>query len=153
MRELVSKCTVALFEGLLINVLILVVALVVLDKASDLTIDNAVKVADVTGSGKTTIGFVLVAFCTSLPALSVSIFSALMITDTHTIHGWISLLKGLGYVKEVNPLKTNYPYEERRITPTPETKHKTNHAQIHVFLKQHAHHEQQVEIQKSELVA
>jgi Ca2+/Na+ antiporter len=55
---------VALFEGLLINILILVVALVVLDKATDLTIDNAVKVADVTGSGKTTIGFVLVAFCT-----------------------------------------------------------------------------------------
>jgi len=64
-------------EGPLINILILVVALVVLDKASDSTIDNAVKVADVTGSGKTTIGFILVAFCTSLPALSVSIFSAL----------------------------------------------------------------------------
>jgi cation:H+ antiporter len=68
---------VALLEGLLINILILVVALVVLDKASDSTIDNAVKVADATGSGKTTIGFILVAFCTSLPALSVSIFSAL----------------------------------------------------------------------------
>ena len=77
MRQLISKCTVALFEGLLINILVLVVALVVLDKATDLTIDNAVKVADVTGSGKTTIGFILVAFCTSLPALSVSIFSAL----------------------------------------------------------------------------
>jgi Ca2+/Na+ antiporter len=64
MRQLVSKCTVALLEGLLINILILVVALVVLDKATDLTIDNAVKVAHVTGSGKTTIGFVLVAFCT-----------------------------------------------------------------------------------------
>jgi hypothetical protein len=64
MRQSISKCTVALFEGLLINILILVVALVVLDKATDLTIDNAVKVADVTGSGKTTIGFVLVAFCT-----------------------------------------------------------------------------------------
>jgi cation:H+ antiporter len=77
MRQSISKCTVALLEGLLINILILVVALVVLDKASDSTIDNAVKVADVTGSGKTTIGFILVAFCTSLPALSVSIFSAL----------------------------------------------------------------------------
>jgi cation:H+ antiporter len=77
MRQLISKCTVALLEGLLINILILVVALVVLDKATDLTIDNAVKVADVTGSGKTTTGFILVAFCTSLPALSVSIFSAL----------------------------------------------------------------------------
>lgn len=37
-------------------------------------------------------------------------------------------MKGLGHVKEVNPLKTNYPYEERRITPTPETKYETNHA-------------------------
>jgi len=41
------------------------------------TINNSVKVASITGFGKTTIGFVLVAFSTSLPELLVSIFAAL----------------------------------------------------------------------------
>lgn len=63
--------------GLWANIGVLVVSLLVLDKITDLTVDNAVKVANVTGSGKTTVGFILVAFCTSLPALSVSVFSAL----------------------------------------------------------------------------
>lgn len=67
-----------MFEiGLLGNALILLVALAILDKSSDLTIDNAIKVAEVTGLGKTTIGFLLVAFSTSLPELSVSVFSAI----------------------------------------------------------------------------
>jgi len=61
----------------LINALILLVSLLVLDKASDWTITNSVKVADITGFGKTTVGFILVAFATSLPELSVSIFSAI----------------------------------------------------------------------------
>ncbi|MGC9094226.1 MAG: sodium:calcium antiporter [Candidatus Bathyarchaeia archaeon] len=66
-----------MLEELLINVLILIVALVVLNKSSDLTIKNSVKVADITGIGKTTVGFILVAFSTSLPELFVSIFAAL----------------------------------------------------------------------------
>lgn len=66
-----------MFEGLLINALILLAALLVLNKASDWTITNSVKVADITGFGKTTVGFILVAFSTSLPELSVSIFSAI----------------------------------------------------------------------------
>ncbi|MDH5623435.1 MAG: hypothetical protein OEY39_03100 [Candidatus Bathyarchaeota archaeon] len=66
-----------MFEGLLINALILLAALLVLDKASDWTITNSVKVADITGFGKTTVGFILVAFSTSLPELSVAIFSAI----------------------------------------------------------------------------
>jgi cation:H+ antiporter len=49
--------------------------MLVLDKSSDLTIDNSVKVAEITGLGKTTIGFLLVASFTTLPELSVSIFS------------------------------------------------------------------------------
>ncbi|MEM3731774.1 MAG: sodium:calcium antiporter [Candidatus Bathyarchaeia archaeon] len=67
----------ALVEGLLINAAILVVSLIILDKSSDLTINNSVKVADITGMGKTTIGFILVAFSTSLPELCVSVFAAL----------------------------------------------------------------------------
>ncbi|MBS7628235.1 sodium:calcium antiporter [Candidatus Bathyarchaeota archaeon] len=69
----------ALFEelGFLGNALILLASLLVLDEASDLAITNSVRVADITGFGKTTIGFILVAFSTSLPELCVSIFAAI----------------------------------------------------------------------------
>jgi len=63
--------------GLWGNVLILFGSLAVLAKASDITINNSVKVADITGFGKTTIGFILVAFSTSLPELLVSVFAAI----------------------------------------------------------------------------
>jgi cation:H+ antiporter len=42
-----------------------------------LTIRNSVKVSDITGFGKTTVGFILVGFSTSLPELSVSIFAVI----------------------------------------------------------------------------
>jgi len=58
------------------NGLLLVLSLLALDKASDWTINNSVKVADITGFGKTTVGFILVAFSTSLPELCVAIFAA-----------------------------------------------------------------------------
>ncbi|MEM3013773.1 MAG: hypothetical protein QXI71_03995 [Candidatus Bathyarchaeia archaeon] len=69
----------AIFEeaGLLGNVAILIASLFALDKSSDVTIDNSVKVADITGLGKTTIGFLLIAFSTTLPELSVSIFAGI----------------------------------------------------------------------------
>ena len=63
--------------GPLGNTLILAASLLALYKASDWTITNSVKVADITGFGKTTIGFILVAFSTSLPELCVSIFAAI----------------------------------------------------------------------------
>ncbi|MEM1551517.1 MAG: sodium:calcium antiporter [Candidatus Bathyarchaeia archaeon] len=63
--------------GLVGNALVLLASLVVLDKASDWAITNSVKIADITGFGKTTIGFILVAFSTSLPELCVSIFAAI----------------------------------------------------------------------------
>ncbi len=63
--------------GLLPNVAILIAALAVLTKASDLTITHSMNVASVTGLGKTTVGFILVAFSTSLPELFVAIFSVL----------------------------------------------------------------------------
>jgi cation:H+ antiporter len=59
------------------NVLILFGSLAVLAKASDIAINNSVKVADITGFGKTTIGFILVALSTSLPELPVSVFAAI----------------------------------------------------------------------------
>jgi len=68
-----------LFEewGMLGNALVLLASLAILDRASDWAITNSVKVADITGFGKTTIGFILVAFSTSLPELCVSIFAAI----------------------------------------------------------------------------
>lgn len=66
-----------MFDGILINAIILVASLLVLAKASHSTIVNSVKVANITGFGKTTIGFLMVAFLTSLPELLVSIIAAL----------------------------------------------------------------------------
>lgn len=63
------------FFGFLGNFVILFVSLLVLYKASDVTIHNSVKVAEVSGFGKTTVGFVLVALSTSLPELFVVVFS------------------------------------------------------------------------------
>jgi cation:H+ antiporter len=56
------------------NALILLASLVVLVLASDVTINHSVKVSALTGFGKTTVGFILVGFATSLPELSVAIF-------------------------------------------------------------------------------
>jgi len=42
---------------------------------SEFTIRNSVKISEITGFGKTTIGFVLVGFSTSLPELSVAVFA------------------------------------------------------------------------------
>src|SRR4030042_418933 len=65
----------SLFEGMLVNAGVLVVALLLLDKFSHWTIVNSERVADLTGFGKTAVGFLLVAMSTSLPDLSVSVFS------------------------------------------------------------------------------
>jgi len=63
--------------GLLGNVIILLVSLFVLNRASDLAITHSINVASATGLGKTTVGFILVAFSTSLPELFVAVFSVL----------------------------------------------------------------------------
>jgi cation:H+ antiporter len=57
-------------------VLILIASLIVLDRTTDLTITNSIKIAHATGFGRTATGFILVAICSSLSALSVSLFSA-----------------------------------------------------------------------------
>jgi cation:H+ antiporter len=43
--------------------------------SSDFTINHAVKISEIAGIEKTTVGFVLIGFCTSLPNLSVSAFA------------------------------------------------------------------------------
>ena len=64
------------------NVLLLLISLVILNKASHITITNAVRVSGVTGFGKTIIGFILVGFSTSLPELCVSVIAALSYEKT-----------------------------------------------------------------------
>jgi cation:H+ antiporter len=61
--------------GLVGNAVVLAAALVALSRAADLTINNSINVASATGLGKTTVGFILVAFSTSLPELFVAFFS------------------------------------------------------------------------------
>jgi cation:H+ antiporter len=65
------------FTDTIINVVIIAVAFVVLNYASNLAIHNAVKVANITRIGKTAIGFSLIAFSTSLPELAVAVTAAL----------------------------------------------------------------------------
>jgi cation:H+ antiporter len=64
------------------NIAILVVSLVVLMKASNMAITNAVNLTSVTSLGKTQIGFLLVAFSTSLPEFFVALFA---IGDEHAV--------------------------------------------------------------------
>jgi len=56
--------------------ILLIVSLIVLDQCSHLTITNAIKVSGITGLGKTTVGFILLAFSTSLPELSVAFIAS-----------------------------------------------------------------------------
>lgn len=62
-----------------IDVLIIAGAFVVLNWASNIAINNAVKVATVTRFGKTAMGFSIIAFSTSLPELTVAFIAALSI--------------------------------------------------------------------------
>jgi cation:H+ antiporter len=62
-------------DSFIIDILILIVTLVILNKASGWAIGNVVKVAEISGYGKTTVGFLLIGLSTSLPELSVAFFS------------------------------------------------------------------------------
>jgi cation:H+ antiporter len=61
--------------GLVGNTVILLVSIVFLVFGSEFTIRNSVKISEITGFGKTTVGFVLVGLATSLPEMSVSVFA------------------------------------------------------------------------------
>jgi len=61
----------------LVALVLLGVFMIVLNQSSHLTITNAIKVSDITGLGKTTLGFIVIAFSTSIPELSVALISAL----------------------------------------------------------------------------
>jgi cation:H+ antiporter len=60
-----------------IDIIVIAVSFVALNWASNLTINNAVKVSIITRLGKTAVGFSLIAFSTSLPELTVAVIAAL----------------------------------------------------------------------------
>jgi cation:H+ antiporter len=62
-------------NGFFTDALVLLGALIILNKASGWAIENVVKVAEISGYGKTTVGFLLIGLSTSLPELSVAFFS------------------------------------------------------------------------------
>jgi cation:H+ antiporter len=66
-----------LLTDFVINLVVIAVSFLVLNWASNLAINNAVKVATVTRLGKTAIGFSMIAFSTSLPELTVAFIAAL----------------------------------------------------------------------------
>ena len=68
--------------GIIGNITVLFISLAILIRSSSLTITNSVNLASVTGLGKTKVGFLLVAFSTSLPELFVTTFA---IVDQQTV--------------------------------------------------------------------
>jgi cation:H+ antiporter len=66
-----------LFTDIIYNIVVIAVSFLVLNWASNLAINNSVKVAHVTQLGKTAVGFSLIAFSTSLPELTVAFIAAL----------------------------------------------------------------------------
>ena len=65
-----------LLTGFVIDILVIAVSFIALNWASNLAINNAVKVATVTQLGKTAVGFSMIAFSTSLPELTVAFIAA-----------------------------------------------------------------------------
>lgn len=66
-----------LFTGFIFDILVIAVSFLVLNWASNLAINNSIKLATITQLGKTAIGFSMIAFSTSLPELTVAFIAAL----------------------------------------------------------------------------
>jgi cation:H+ antiporter len=65
-----------LFPSFTVDILIIAFSFIVLNFASNIAINNAVKVASITRLGKTAVGFSIIAFSTSLPELTVAFIAA-----------------------------------------------------------------------------
>ncbi len=61
---------------MLVSILIIAVSLLALNWASNIAINNALKVAAITRIGKTSVGFTLIAMSTTLPELTVALIAA-----------------------------------------------------------------------------
>ncbi len=66
-----------LLTSFIFDIIVIAVSFLVLNWASNLAINNAVKLATITRIGKTAVGFSLIAFSTSLPELTVAFIAAL----------------------------------------------------------------------------
>lgn len=66
-----------LLTGFIFDIVVIAVSFLVLNWASNLAINNSVKLATITQLGKTAVGFSLIAFSTSLPELTVAFIAAL----------------------------------------------------------------------------
>jgi cation:H+ antiporter len=65
-----------LLTGFIFDISVIAVSFLVLNWASNLAINNALKVATISQLGKTAVGFSLIAFSTSLPELTVAFIAA-----------------------------------------------------------------------------
>lgn len=63
--------------GVIGNIAVLILALILLSRASNVAISNSIKLSEATGLTKTSVGFILIAFSTSLPELLIAIFAVL----------------------------------------------------------------------------
>ena len=63
--------------GIYGNAAILIIALIALSRASNISISNSIKAAESTNLTKTSIGFILIAVSTSLPELFIALFAVL----------------------------------------------------------------------------
>jgi len=66
-----------LLTQFVVDLFIIGISFIILNLASSLTINNAIKVSNITRLGKTAVGFSLLAFSTSLPELTVALIAAL----------------------------------------------------------------------------
>lgn len=101
--------------GILPNLIILIIALIALSKASNVAISNSIKVAESTSLSKTSVGFILVAFSTSMPELFIAIFAVLNPEDVAVSVGNvlgsnivnICLVLGICFVVIASAYRTN----------------------------------------------
>lgn len=62
---------------MLIEIAILIFSLIILAKSSTITIDKAIRLSKLTGMSSAVVGFVFIAFATSLPELTIAVISSI----------------------------------------------------------------------------
>ncbi len=120
-----------IITDLIFNILIIAISFLGLNWASNLAINNAVKVSNITQLGKTAVGFSLIAFSTSLPELTVALIAALSggaaisvgnvfgsnIVNICVIIGLAAILLHLKKIKGKISFKEFFLHIERHVKP------------------------------------
>ena len=129
-----------IFADLVLNIVVIAVSFVALNWASNIALGNAVKVSAITQLGKTSVGFTLIAFSTSLPELTVAVIAALTggaaisvgnvfgsnIVNICVIIGLAALLLQLRMRKGKIGLKTIFNLERQAKTDKPKESSEAN---------------------------